>query len=392
MKNKKTKIKNLETVCDEEDTSMSEEGDYKGLDKVSKDIPTKKRTIQSLNAMETRLQQLEAELENSSSDSSKSDESDDESSSTFGNLTDNDKSSKYSISEDIDADNVSNPRPVLMLSKLLKEEDRIAPLPKECLPIPVYGNKYSMDEIFNFNSMETKRVNNIPSVAKGDIVRHSGNLKDMTEEIKIKPKSEKEPKRKKREEKLSGETKRKVNKKTKMSKYQKNISRYITEYGTTKSSIFDYDEIDSDNTNDSSEDGGCEEERKRDHKKRKIKHQPEDFENVEKSNLKEIQDSDGLDKTVQELLASYVPASHEKKAFYCRVCQVQCEDLEAFQLHKQTPEHIYIAEKERKKSYCKLCRKQFTSIIQLQNHIKGKGHKDLLEKRMKSSQQLKKMR
>lgn len=83
----------------------------------------------------------------------------------------------------------------------------------------------------------------------------------------------------------------------------------------------------------------------------------------------------GLSKTVQELIRSYVPASHDKKAFYCRCCQFHGSSEDDFFAHRETSAHKEATELERKASYCRLCRKQFTSPEQIKEHLKGKSHK-----------------
>ena len=83
----------------------------------------------------------------------------------------------------------------------------------------------------------------------------------------------------------------------------------------------------------------------------------------------------GLAKTVQDMMRSYVPASIEKKAFYCRACQYQATSEEDLFAHRETESHLNLSEIERRASFCKLCRKQFTSPQQIKEHLKGKAHK-----------------
>lgn len=96
--------------------------------------------------------------------------------------------------------------------------------------------------------------------------------------------------------------------------------------------------------------------------------------------------STGLSKTVQELIRSYVPASHEKKAFYCRCCQYEGSSEEDFFSHRESPVHHAAVELERKASFCRLCRKQFTSPEQIKEHLKGKAHKQNLELMSRNNQ------
>lgn len=88
----------------------------------------------------------------------------------------------------------------------------------------------------------------------------------------------------------------------------------------------------------------------------------------------------GLEKTVNEMLRHYVPASLEKRPFYCRVCRFQGRDMTELEAHKMTELHELASKKERKISFCKLCRKQFTSPDQLKEHLRGKSHIERFEK------------
>jgi hypothetical protein len=87
----------------------------------------------------------------------------------------------------------------------------------------------------------------------------------------------------------------------------------------------------------------------------------------------------GLAKTVQEIIRSYVPASADKKPFWCRVCMFQGGNEQDLLDHRQTQPHREAVELERRASYCRLCRKQFTSPEQIKEHLRGKMHKQKLE-------------
>ena len=108
------------------------------------------------------------------------------------------------------------------------------------------------------------------------------------------------------------------------------------------------------------------------------------FNNAETSQDRQMghRPSSGLSKTVQDLIKSYVPASLEKKAFYCRCCKFEGSSEEDLFSHRQSEAHIAAVELERKASYCRLCRKQFTSPEQIKEHLKGKAHKAALETAM----------
>ena len=89
--------------------------------------------------------------------------------------------------------------------------------------------------------------------------------------------------------------------------------------------------------------------------------------------------SEGLKDAVNELLSNYVPASHLKKPFYCRVCQHQSESESDFLSHKQSEFHKGAVQQEKKRTYCKLCRKQLTSIVQMEEHLKSRPHREKMD-------------
>lgn len=89
--------------------------------------------------------------------------------------------------------------------------------------------------------------------------------------------------------------------------------------------------------------------------------------------------SEGLKDAVNELLQNYVPSSHLKKPFYCRVCQHQSESEADFLSHKQSDFHRGAVQQERKRTYCKLCRKQLTSIVQMEEHLKSRPHREKMD-------------
>lgn len=97
----------------------------------------------------------------------------------------------------------------------------------------------------------------------------------------------------------------------------------------------------------------------------------------------------GFLRTVKDVIDSYVPASHEKKPFYCRVCVFQGQNLEEFEAHRNSDAHKEATSKESKICFCKLCRKKFTSPAQLSEHLQGKAHKERLEQ-VKSAAQSRK--
>lgn len=121
-------------------------------------------------------------------------------------------------------------------------------------------------------------------------------------------------------------------------------------------------------------------EKKRRAERKELKKRPRTEEEREKLELAEAKKTriSGLEKTVKELLTNYIPAALEKKAFYCRICRTESENLESFEMHKKSEFHNIAAKMEQKMSYCSLCRKQFTSPNQLAEHLSGKGHKDYL--------------
>jgi hypothetical protein len=79
------------------------------------------------------------------------------------------------------------------------------------------------------------------------------------------------------------------------------------------------------------------------------------------------------------MLNNYKPSSFEKKPFWCRLCLHQADDMDGFESHKASKEHLLAVTIERRMTFCKLCKKQFTSMEQMKEHLKAKKHKDLLE-------------
>ena len=88
----------------------------------------------------------------------------------------------------------------------------------------------------------------------------------------------------------------------------------------------------------------------------------------------------GLEATVREMLRNYVPASHEKRPFWCRICRHQAEDQAGMIAHKKSDDHATAAKIEAKMSHCNLCHKQFTSPAQLKEHLNAKAHKERMDK------------
>jgi hypothetical protein len=97
----------------------------------------------------------------------------------------------------------------------------------------------------------------------------------------------------------------------------------------------------------------------------------------------------GFLRTVKDVIDSYVPASHEKKPFYCRICVFQGQNIEEFEAHRNSDAHKEATSKESKILFCKLCRKKFTSPAQLSEHLQGKAHKERLDQ-VKSAAQSRK--
>lgn len=88
----------------------------------------------------------------------------------------------------------------------------------------------------------------------------------------------------------------------------------------------------------------------------------------------------GMEATVRELLSNYVPSSHEKKPFWCRVCQFQGSSESELLAHRDTVFHRKAAEIEKSVCSCRPCKKQFTSPEQLKEHLRGKLHQEMLSK------------
>jgi hypothetical protein len=94
--------------------------------------------------------------------------------------------------------------------------------------------------------------------------------------------------------------------------------------------------------------------------------------------------------SIQKAIDSYIPSSQKKLPFYCRVCQIQLVDLNTFETHQTTPEHLEKKRLDRSICYCHLCNKQFTSPEQLKEHKRGKAHLERLEKRRRGNENQKK--
>jgi hypothetical protein len=90
--------------------------------------------------------------------------------------------------------------------------------------------------------------------------------------------------------------------------------------------------------------------------------------------------SNGMEKTIREMLSNYTPASHQKLPFYCRICQHQANDEIDFYTHKKSEFHQLAVNLEQKMTYCKVCRKQFTSLIQLEEHLSSSKHKATMDR------------
>lgn len=134
------------------------------------------------------------------------------------------------------------------------------------------------------------------------------------------------------------------------------------------------------------------EEKARRQERKEKKKRPRNEEEREKKEGEEIKKEriSGLEKTVKELLLNYIPASLEKKAFYCRICREESVDIESFEAHKKSELHQVAIKMEKKMSFCVMCRKQFTSPNQLKEHLSGKQHKGNLaymkEKQLKQKE------
>jgi hypothetical protein len=78
-----------------------------------------------------------------------------------------------------------------------------------------------------------------------------------------------------------------------------------------------------------------------------------------------------------EKLQEMAGADYQRTAgrpFWCRSCQLQSIDLEAFNAHRASREHKEKQKDEKTLNNCLLCNKQFTSVLQLEEHKNGKWH------------------
>lgn len=77
----------------------------------------------------------------------------------------------------------------------------------------------------------------------------------------------------------------------------------------------------------------------------------------------------------RKALSNYVPASIEKKPFWCRFCRFEGLSIEDLENHRKSDAHEICCQLGEKMSFCKVCKKQFTSPHQLAEHKQGKWHK-----------------
>lgn len=86
-------------------------------------------------------------------------------------------------------------------------------------------------------------------------------------------------------------------------------------------------------------------------------------------------------KEIDSARENYVPNSHVKQPFYCRVCRLQFANQLELEQHRKTSSHIKWDRFYLKISYCHLCKKQFNSPEQLKEHQRGKNHLDRMSRR-----------
>jgi len=96
-----------------------------------------------------------------------------------------------------------------------------------------------------------------------------------------------------------------------------------------------------------------------------------------------MEERNGLKEAVKEILDGYVERSKssesKKLPFYCRVCDIQSVDMDAFLEHKKSKLHLAAVEAERKACFCRLCRKQFTSLKQMKEHLGSRPHREKMD-------------
>lgn len=71
----------------------------------------------------------------------------------------------------------------------------------------------------------------------------------------------------------------------------------------------------------------------------------------------------------------------KKVPFACKPCGFVGKDMDDFQAHRQSAEHLERATHGQQKLHCKLCDKAFTSSSQLTEHKAGKWHQQRLHKK-----------
>lgn len=96
-----------------------------------------------------------------------------------------------------------------------------------------------------------------------------------------------------------------------------------------------------------------------------------------------MEERNGLKEAVKEILDGYVERSKssesKKLPFYCRVCDIQSVDMDAFLEHKKSKLHLAAVDAERKACFCRLCRKQFTSLKQMKEHLGSRPHREKMD-------------
>ena len=73
------------------------------------------------------------------------------------------------------------------------------------------------------------------------------------------------------------------------------------------------------------------------------------------SSSKKVKKEDGMEKTIREMLKDYIPASVERKPFWCRICRFQGKDESDFFEHRKSEFHRTAVNIDMKMSYCQLC-------------------------------------
>jgi len=82
--------------------------------------------------------------------------------------------------------------------------------------------------------------------------------------------------------------------------------------------------------------------------------------------------SAGMSSTIAAL--TYQPRSETSLPFFCRRCTHQADDLEGFNAHMVSEEHLEMQRVWERGLECGVCGKKFNSKVQMEEHLESKAH------------------